>query len=169
MTRAAADRRRTALSRSACALVLAGSIAAVLMPGSASALIQIDEGIAGARLDNTKAEVRAALGKPTAVRRGRNEFGDWLEYRFDGGIRVFFQGRRNVTGVETRGRGDRTARGVGVGSTERAVRRRVPGVTCQTDIVRLCHTGEFLPGQRVTAFFIKRGRVTRVDVGYVID
>ena len=147
--------------------VLAGMM--LVVPQSAPALIQVDRGIAGARLNNTQAEVRAALGRPTSVRRGTNKFGDWLEFRFRGGIRVFFQGRTNVTAVQLRGRGDRTARGVGVGSTEAVVRARVRGVRCESDFVRLCHTGEFLPGRRVTSFFVERGRVTRVSVGFVID
>jgi hypothetical protein len=90
--------------------------------------------------------------------------------RYAGGIRVTFQGQRTVTAVQTTGLGDRTARGVGVGSTESAVRNRVPGVNCETfEGTRICQRGEGLPGQRITAFFLKNGRVTRVIVGFVID
>jgi len=141
-----------------------------LLAPPALALIQIDQGIAGARLQNTRAQVRAALGPPNDTRSGMNKFGPFVQYRYAGGIRVFFQGRQRVTAVTTTGRGDRTARGVGVGSSERTVRRRVPGVTCETTAgFRSCHTGDFLPGQRVTDFAIRNGRVTRVTVGIVID
>ena len=137
---------------------------------AAAALIQIDRGIAGARLGNTKPQVRAALGQPNRVINGTNDFGPFTEFRYRGGIRVTFQGRNNVSGVTTTGLGDRTRRGVGVGSTGRAVRRRVPGVTCQqVPGGRICQTGSGLPGQRVTAFFIRAGRVTRVVVAFVID
>jgi hypothetical protein len=72
--------------------------------------------------------------------------------------------------VFTTGRGDRTRHNVGVGSTEQAVRNRVPGVRCDTiSGTRSCHTNEFEPGQRVTDFRIRNGRVTRVAVAFVID
>ena len=147
--------------------VLAAALAA---PAAAPAIIQVDRGISGVRLTNSQAEVRAALGKPRRVIRDRNIFGPTLTFRYRGGITVFFQGRRNVTAVFTTGRGDRTVRGVGVGSSEQAVRNRVPGVTCDTvSGVRSCHTNEFLPGQRVTDFRIRNGRVNRVAVAFVID
>jgi hypothetical protein len=153
------------------ALTLAAAcLAALLLPSAAAALIQVDRGIAGARLTNSQAEVRAALGKPVRIIRDRNIFGPTLTYRYRGGITVFFQGRRNVTAVFTTGRGDRTRRNVGVGSTEQEVRNRVPGVTCDSvSGVRSCHTNEFLPGQRVTDFRIRNGRVNRVAVSFVID
>ena len=174
--RNAADRfgRRPGSSRLRRGLLLA-TVGCGLLPAQASAVIQIDRGIAGARLDNTRTEVRAALGQPASTRTGTNDFGDYLIYRYAGGIRVFFQGRagnppRRVTSVETTGLGDRTPRGVGVRSRERAVRRGVPGVRCATDGgVRICSTGESLPGQRQTDFFIRQGRVVRVVVARVID
>jgi hypothetical protein len=142
----------------------------LVIPASADAMIQIDRGIAGARLGNSRSEVRAALGTPARVRTGTNEFGTFTEYRFRGGIRVLFQGGTSVTSVSTTGRGDRTARGVGVGSTERAVRRKVAGVKCETTGgFRSCHTGSFLPGRRLTDFAIRSKHVTRVTVGVVID
>lgn len=152
-------------------LILAAACAAALaLPAAAGAIIQVDRGIAGVRLDNTRAEVRAALGRPASRQAGDNEFGRFLEWRFRGGIRVIFQGRRRVTSVSTTGLGDRTRRGVGVRSTRRAVRRRVKGVTCERfPGGTSCHTGEFLAGGRITDFLIRGGRVERVTVGFVID
>jgi hypothetical protein len=149
------------------ALVVAASL---LAPAPADAIVQLDRGIAGARLGNTKAEVRAALGQPRRVRNGNNEFGPFTEFVYRGGIRVFFQGRVTVSGVSTTGLGDRTSRGIGVRSTEAAVQQRVPGVECNTfEGTRICQRGEGLPGQRVSTFFLRAGRVVRVSVAFVID
>jgi hypothetical protein len=153
-----------------CLSVAAGAAIALALPASAGAFVQIDRGIAGARLGNTPAQVRQAIGPPAQRRFGTNDFGPWLEYRYLGGIQVFFQGRNVVTSVSTTGPGDRTIRGIGVGSTELAVRRNVRGVRCESfGGLRSCHTGRFRPGERVTDFTIRKGRVSRVLVGFVID
>jgi hypothetical protein len=157
------------MARLAISLV-AAAVAALALPAAAPALIQVDKGIAGARLDNTRGEVRAALGKPARTRSGTNDFGPWLRWEYRGGIHVLFQGRTRVSAVATTGRGDRTARGVGVGSTEAAVKRRVRGVRCETFAgTRSCHTGRFTAGEILTDFLIRDGRVWRVSVGRVID
>ena len=133
-------------------------------------MIQVDRGIAGARLGNTRAEVRAALGTPAKTTSGTNEFGPWIQYTFSGGVRVFFQNKTSVTSVDTTGLGDRTSKGVGVGSSEAAVKAKVPGVKCESlGSARSCHTNDFLPGKRITDFRIKSGKVTSVSVGFVID
>jgi hypothetical protein len=151
-------------------LLPTAALAALALPASASALVQVDRGIAGARIGSTPAQVHAALGRPASVARGRNDFGGFVEERYAGGIRVLYSGSRTVTLVDTTGLGDRTARGVGVGSTEAQVRARVSGVRCATEAgIRHCHTGSFRAGQRVTDFFLRAGRVWRVSVGVVID
>jgi hypothetical protein len=134
-------------------------------------MVQVDKGIAGVRLNNTKVQVRAALGTPAGVKSGRNEFGQFVEYRFAGGIRVMFQGGQRASGVSTTGLGDRTVRGVGVGSSERAVRAKVPGVKCERIAgTRSCHTGDFAAGHVVTNFALSaRRKVTRITVALVID
>jgi hypothetical protein len=142
----------------------------VLAP-AAEAAIQLDRGIAGARLGNTRADVRKALGKPTKTTQGRNDFGRWVSYRFPGKLTVFFQGRELVSSVQTAGLGDRTAAGIGVGSTEKELTNSVKGLTCE-DLganVRSCHTGDFLPGRRVTDFRLANGKVESVTVARVVD
>jgi len=139
-------------------------------PAAAEALIQVDRGIGGARLGNSRAEVRAALGRPASIRTGTNDFGSFVQYRYRGGITVIFQGRREVSSVSTSGRGDRTRRNVGVGSTEATVRARVRGIRCETIAgFRSCHTGRFTAGEIITDFLIRGGTVRRVTVGRVID
>ena len=151
--------------------VLAAALLAPLgVPAAAEALIQVDRGIAGARLGNSRAEVRAALGSPESTRSGTNDFGRFLQWRFRGGITVHFQDRREVTLVSTTGRGDRTRRGVGVGSTEAQVKARVRGIRCETIVgTRSCHTGRFTAGEIITDFQLRNGKVRRVSVGRVLD
>jgi hypothetical protein len=151
-------------------VAVAALAASLVAPAAAQALIQVDRGIAGARLGNTRAEVRAALGRPEAIRTGANDFGRFVQYRFRGGITVLFQDRREVTLVSTTGRGDRTRRGIGVGSTEAQVKARVRGVRCETiEGTRSCHTGRFTAGEIITDFQLRRGIVRRVAVGRVLD
>jgi hypothetical protein len=149
-------------------LLLTAAAVLLLAPG-AHAMIQLDRGIAGARIGNTKAEVRAALGAPRSVVKRKGEFGRTTTYAYRGGVRVIFlEGRVTLAG--TTGRGDRTRRGIGVGSTEQAVKAKVPGVTCETfEGTRLCQRGAREPGQQGTIFFIEGNRVTRVDVAVLID
>src|SRR4051812_6942465 len=73
-------------------LILASCAGFLLLPATADAMIQIDKGIAGARLGNTKAQVRAALGAPAKVTTGTNDFGPFTEFRYRGGLRVTFLG-----------------------------------------------------------------------------
>jgi hypothetical protein len=42
----------------------------------------------------------------------------------------------------------------------------VRGLKCETGH---CFLGAFLPGRRVTDFFIRNGHVSRIVVGFVID
>ncbi|HEX8054873.1 MAG TPA: hypothetical protein VF517_17950 [Thermoleophilaceae bacterium] len=152
-------------------LALAAAAAAALaLPAPAGAMIQFDQGIAGARIGNSQAEVQAALGSPSLVKTGTNEFGPWRQFYFAGGLRVFFQGDEDVTSVTLLGRGDRTTKGIGVGNTEKALKQKHPSLTCKTNSgFRSCYTGDFKPGERVTDFWISKGRITRVVVGIVID
>src|SRR3954471_11432212 len=158
------------MTRRMIASLVVGAAALALPPSSAAALIQVQRGIAGVPLNATQAQMRTALGTPAGVRHGRNDFSVFTEYRYAGGITVFFQGNMRVTSVTTRGLGDRTARGIGVGSSEAAVKQRVAGVHCLTEAgFRPCQVGQSIPGHRVTDFAIRKGRVTRVTVGFVID
>jgi len=143
----------------------------ILLAGAAaaSAALVLQRGIAGVRLAMTRAQVRAVLGAPRAAVHGRNEFGSFTVYRYRG-LRVTFQGNRTVTAILTTSTTERTAAGVGVGSTEGQVRAKVAGVRCRTESgFRHCFVGRFLPGKRVTDFRITRGRVTSVTLGFVLD
>lgn len=150
---------------------VAVALALTLLPATAIATIRPQRGMAGVTLKMKQPEVREQLGKPRAVRRGTNDFGPFTQLVYRGGLSVTFQGNGTATAISTTGRSERTARGAGVGSTEDQVRRLVRGVRCETiSRVRTCHLGAFQPGRTVTDFLIgRRGRVSRVTVGVVID
>lgn len=100
---------------------------------------------------------------------GKNDFGPYTEFRYRGYV-VDFQGNARVTSITTTLARERTPGGVGVGSTWAQVQARVAHVRCEgTQTVGDCHVGELLPGRRVTDFFFRRGKVSRVVVGIVVD
>ena len=149
--------------------VVVGVAAALSFTAPLPAAIVPQQGIAGVRLGMTQARVRSLLGRESKRVRGSNDFGRYTELRYPG-IRVLFQGERSVTSVSTTRTSERTRGGVGVGSREAQLRARLPGLRCRTESgFRHCFLGRFLPGRRVTDFAIRGGRVTRVDVGFVID
>jgi hypothetical protein len=151
-------------------LLAAAALGALVLAPSATAAIRPQVGMAGVRLSMTREQVRAVLGAPRTVHHLHNDFGRFTEYLYPHAVRVAFQSGSRVTAVDTTGRHERTSRGVGVGSTERTVRRNVPHVRCETiAAVRSCHVGSFRAGHRVTDFLVRRGRVVRVTVGFVID
>jgi hypothetical protein len=136
---------------------LAAPVGAVIHPGHS---------IAGVELGMTRAQVRAELGPPARVTRGRNEFGFFRTFRYFR-LWVTFQGEETVTAVKTTRLRERTPRGVGVRSTRAQVLARVHRVRCP--LPTLCEKGRLVPGGRVTAFRLFRGKVTSVLVGFVID
>ncbi len=77
-----------------------------------------------------------------------------------------FQGGNAVTGLQTTSPKERTARGAHVGSTKAELVARVRGLKCETGH---CFRGSFTAGKRVTDFFLRQGRVTRIVIGFVID
>jgi hypothetical protein len=153
--------------RAAIAALLAALFVA---PVSASGAIVVQKGIAGVTLTMTKAQVRAKLGTPRQIRNGRNDFGPYSVFVYSR-VQVTFQSGNKATAVETRSALERTVAGVGVGSTTAMVRRNVSKVKCElvNGSQGHCFVGSFKPGARVTDFFVAKGRVTRVVVGFVLD
>lgn len=156
-------RRVLTLTLAVCALAA--------LPAAAHATIVPQKSIAGVRLGMSEEEVRAELGEPSDTIRESNDFGPYVElvYRRQR-LRVRLQGEEQVTSISTTSRSERTSHRVGVGSTERNVRRNVRGARCQTvRPFRYCVVGRELPGRTVTVFDIRRGRVSRVTLGIIID
>jgi hypothetical protein len=145
----------------------AAAVAAAALAAASPAAAEIvpQRSIAGVELSMTRADVRGVLGEPREIERGSNEFGRYVIFKYRR-LQVVFQGRTNVTGLRTNRRSERTASGVGFGSTREEVREGVSGVRCNR---RECVKGRFLPGRRVTIFRLYRGKVAQTVVGFVID
>jgi hypothetical protein len=156
-------------------LVLLTCCALLLVPATGRALIVPQRGIAGIELKMTRAQVVRAKGRPDAERLVHNELiGRQRMMRYDR-TRVLFGGFRRgarVVTIITRDPRQRTRSGVGVGSSEAAVRAGIPGVRCRTEFgFRHCWRGRFRAGKRVTdlTFGGRNRRVTAVSIGFVID
>ena len=155
--------------RARLAVLVVALVAALTATSAAPARIVVQKGIAGVHLGMARAKVIALLGQPPKTRSGSNVFGRWTELVYPRAT-VSFQSGRRVTGIRTTSRRERTARGVGPGSTEAQVRARVAGIRCRSEgTFRHCFVGRFLPGKVVTDFQIRRGRVASVLIGYVLD
>jgi hypothetical protein len=110
--------------------------------------------MSGVVLGMTKAQVQARLGRPTV-----------------GGARLYYPrvwvGFRagRATEISTTRSTERTTSGLGVGSTEAAVRRAFPRAVCAPwSVFRRCRFGSGQPGTRATDFTIGRGRVLQVTI-----
>ena len=97
-------------------------------PASRGSLVP-DVGMAGVRLGMTHAEVEARLGRPLSVERmGSEEF--CCDYKFARAISTTFFDDRALAQISTSGRAERTADGIGVGSSLRRVRQVFPHTRC---------------------------------------
>ena len=148
------DRRHAGRTRWSLAILAAG---ALLIPASlAEARIVPQKGIQGIFLNMTKARVIKEKGQPDSQRIVDNEILGRQRIMRYGRTRVAFTGTRNdsrAIGIDTRSRRQRTRSGVGIGSTEAAVRAGVGGIRCRTESGRRhCFKGRFEPGRRVTDF-----------------
>ena len=150
---------------------LAAVATALLAAAPAHAFIRPQKGMAGVRLGMSQTQMRSVLGTPVRTRQSMNDFGPYTQFIYPHSITVTFQGNRNVTGISTRGRTEKTERGVGVGSVEKAVKRKVGHVRCERIASKdTWHVGSFEAGHRVTVFLIsKTGRVATITVGFVLD
>jgi uncharacterized protein with FMN-binding domain len=136
-------------------IALAIALFALLVPASTSAAVRPQQGMAGVSLGMSKAQVRAKLGGPIGSGGGRFYYARvWVGFRL---------GR--VVEVTTTHTNDRTRSGVGVDSTEAAVKRAYPSVVCApAGGFRRCRLGSGKPGTRATDFLIGHGRVLQLTV-----
>ena len=146
-------------------------IAVLAVPATAQAVIVPQKSIMGIELQMTKAEVKAEAGDPEAVFHPRHPIiGRYTEYQY-GKTQVGIASGGGVFYVFTKDPAETTPSGVGVGSTKRALRRKLKGETCEKeDGFNHCYLGSFnQAGNTVTDFRIRKGRVRSVTLGTVID
>ena len=140
-------RRLAALTAAAAVLVAAvADASATIVPG---------RGMSGVAVGLTKVQVRARLGAPVVATSRR-----WYYPR----VQVGFRAGRVVELTTTRSV-ERTRGGLGVDSTEAAIRAAYPQLACTAENhFRRCRLGGSVPGSRVTDFVVGRGRVLQVTV-----
>ncbi|HEX9349961.1 MAG TPA: hypothetical protein VF877_01675 [Gaiellaceae bacterium] len=136
-------------------LALAAAGISLLAAQSAAATIRPQYGMSRVVLGMTKTQVRARLGSPVATGGGRFYYPRvWVGFRLGHAVEI----------TTTRST-ERTVSGVGVDSTESAVRRSYPSVVCAPfGGFRRCRLGSGKPGTRATDFMLGRGLVLQVTV-----
>ena len=144
---------------------------ALTVPAPASAELVPQRSLGGVKLGMSAKEVRAVRGTPDEVTHPRHEIaGESTVYRY-GLTKVTILKASGVIGVDTTSKRE-TYRDVGVGSTERALRRAVSGERCETAYgYRDCHLGRYEAGRVVTVWHIslKTRKVRRITLGRGVD
>jgi hypothetical protein len=136
-------------------LALAAAGISLLAAQSAAATIRPQYGMSRIVLGMTKTQVRARLGAPVASGGARLYYPRvWVGFRLGHAVEI----------TTTRAT-EHTASGVGVGSTESAVRRSYPSVVCAPfGGFRRCRLGSGKPSTRATDFMLGHGLVLQVTV-----
>jgi hypothetical protein len=136
-------------------LVAALAVLSLIAAAPTGAIIRPQRGMSGVTLGMTKAQVQAKLGRPIGSGSGRLYFARvWVGFRL---------GR--VVEITTTRSSEHTGSGIGVDSSEAAVRRAYPSVTCAAaGGFRRCRLGSGDPGTRATDFLLGHGRVLQISI-----
>lgn len=136
-------------------LAIAAAGVFLLAAQQAAATIRPQYGMSRIVLGMTKTQVRARLGAPIGTGGGRFYYARvWVGFRL---------GR--VVEITTTRSSERTASGIGVDSSEAAVRSAYPSVVCgQAGGFRRCRLGSGKPGTRATDFLLGHGRVLQISI-----
>lgn len=144
-------------------------------PGAAASKPFVPQSsIRGVSVGMTFDQVRARLGTPGTNKATTHPILGQTRTLTYGLLTVIIDGRANTslaTSLMTTSRSDRTASGLGIGSTEAQLRAGLKGLKCQTSLgYRTCRLGVLKAGRLVTDFSIsKGGKVKRISLGRVLD
>ena len=146
------------------------ALGAGLVPAAgAHAEIVSQKSIAGVALGASEIEVREAVGNPDRMVDGENSAGPYTEFRY-AKMSVFFQDDvGDATAVRTTDPKEKTAKGIGVGSSASAVKKKVGGAKCKLRGRKgTCTVGRNRRGRPRTIFTVRRGKVTAVELEQVL-
>jgi hypothetical protein len=135
-------------------------------------MIVPQQSIDGVHLRMSAAGVRHVLGAPKSTKSLPDAIQGSIRRMDYGRTKIYLSATADGTvfDITTTDRRQKTRTGVGVGSSERAVRRGVKRVHCSGPATqRSCVVGRLLAGHRVTSFVLTADRVRRVTLGFVID
>jgi hypothetical protein len=108
-------------------VVLSAVVVTFAFPAVAGATLVINSGMSRVSLGNTMKQVRQKLGRPSEVDRSG---GTTTWFYLGRELSIDFSRQNRVHDLSTLSGSQRTASGVGVGSSETAVMKFVPGVHC---------------------------------------
>jgi hypothetical protein len=147
-----------------------------LAPAVAAAKIIPGHGIAGLELGDSAAKVMAVLGKPGELQKNSGCEQNWLYFdkgRVDWVTVQAKRARKRVEGIETSDPKQRTAKGVGPGSSLAALRKAYPALTCKKGSLGATFLSRWIltsvNGQKIpTNFVLAPGKpVSLVDIGKI--
>jgi hypothetical protein len=138
--------------------LVAAGVAVFAAP--ASATIVPGDSIAGVKIGATQKSVTKLLGTPSGtIEVADNEFKlEWRPLR----LQVLVSGGK-VLWVRTKSAGQRTATGLGRGTSLATLRASLSGERCTADVCFVTTRNN----KRTTTYYLKKGKVTIVEVGRV--
>jgi hypothetical protein len=152
-------------------LILAGVVASLLVAAPvASANIVVGKSIAGVSLGMTEQQVITTLGPAKKTTNSTDEITGQPVTELAYNTAVVDISNGSVILIATRSKKEKTANGVGVGTTEKKLKQKIKGVKCAGKKVRICVKGSGKSGTVVTAFSISKSKkVTFIVIGLVLD
>ena len=161
------------MRRIAMLCVLGALAATALLPSTAGArviedtTIVLGRSIGKATLLTSKTKLDGRLGPGRVIKRTTNDLGTFTTVRYAGHhVDVMYRGSQSVF-AKTTSPHYGTTKGIYVTASKADLKRTYPAAKCPT--ATLCTLGRLNPGNRVTEFRLKRGKITSIGVGIVLD